>query len=407
MRALSRIDAVAVLTAAGAVGLIGSDQGGFFERTWPWAGLCLGAVGAIVLLNVGALRIATGGLILIAATVGICGWTALSWFWSSEPSNSLDEALRAPMYAAAAVVFVALAAAGGSLGLLLGVSAGTMGLAAYSLVDRYVTHDTSALAGPLGYANALGALCGVGAVVVATLSLATWRRPLLAVPALASAVLLAAGLALTSSRGSWLAVAAGGGVVVASRLGRRWAIAAVTLVGLLEACLLGLTAFTRPGVLEARGDYWHVAWHVARQHPLVGTGAGTFDLAWGAFGDLGRWGGVSDAHSLYLETLAELGVVGLVLVGGLAAPVFAAASRPALSATESAALGGAVAFLVHAGLDFDWEMPAVTAAGIACLAAIGTARTARKAGNYLRFTLMGVEGATVVVYVVYLTLQRA
>jgi O-antigen ligase len=230
---------------------------------------------------------------------------------------------------------------------------------------------------------------------------------LLAGPALASVAVLMAGLALSSSRGSWLAVAAGACVVVASRGGRRFAIAAVAGVGALEACLLGLTTFTEPGVLAARGDYWHVAWHVARQHPLVGTGAGTYDLAWGAFGELGRWGSVLDAHSLYLETLAELGVVGLVLVAGLAVPVFAAASRSALSATETAALGGAVTFLVHAGLDFDWEMPAVTVAGIACLAAIGGGKATWRARNYLRFTLMGVEVAIVLGYVVYLMLHRA
>lgn len=339
MRAVFRIDAVAALTAAGAVGLIASDQGGFFERSWPWAGLCLGAVGALVLLNARELRVSWAGLSLVAATVAISGWTALSWLWSSEPSNSLDEALRATVYVAAAVAFVALASAGGSLGLLLGVSAGTTLLAGYSLVE-WQPHDRLSLAGPVGYANALGALCGIGAVVVATVATAVWRRPLLAWPALASVAVLMAGLALSSSRGSWLAVAAGACVVVASRGGRRFAIAAVAGVGALEACLLGLTTFTEPGVLAARGDYWHVAWHVAGQHPLVGTGAGTFDLAWGAYGDLGRWGGVSDAHSLYLETLAELGAVGLVLLAGLVVPVFAAVSRSALSATETAALGG-------------------------------------------------------------------
>jgi O-antigen ligase len=406
MRAVSRIDAVAALTAAGAVGLIASDQGGFFERSWPWAGLCLGAVGALVLLNARELRMSWAGLSLVASTLAISGWTALSWLWSSEPSNSLDEALRAPVYVAAAVAFVALAAAGGSLGLLLGVSAGTTLLAGYSLLEWH-PHDRLALAGPVGYANALGALCGIGAVVVATLGIAAWKRPLLAGPALASVAVLMAGLALSSSRGSWLAVAAGACVLVASRGGRRFAIAAVAGVGALEACLLGLTTFTEPGVLAARGDYWHVAWHVARQHPLVGTGAGTYDLAWGAFGELGRWGSVLDAHSLYLETLAELGVVGLVLVAGLAVPVFAAASRSALSATETAALGGAVTFLVHAGLDFDWEMPAVTVAGIACLAAIGGGKASWRARNYLRFTLMGVEVAIVLGYVVYLMLHRA
>ena len=98
--------------------------------------------------------------------------------------------------------------------------------------------------------------------------------------------------------------------------------------------------------------------------------------------------------------------MGLVLLAGLVAPVFAAASQPALSATETAALGGAVTFLVHAGLDFDWELPAVTVAGLACLAALCVGEKARPAGNYLLFTLMGVEGTTILGYLVYLILHR-
>src|SRR5258707_225000 len=35
-----------------------------------------------------------------------------------------------------------------------------------------------------------------------------------------------------------------------------------------------------------------------------------------------------------------------------------------------AAAGAAVAFLIHAGLDWDWELPAVVVAGVACLAAV-------------------------------------
>lgn len=407
MRAAQRIDVSAFVVAAGAVGLIASDQGGFFERTWPWAGICLGAVGAIVLLSALELRLQPAGLVLITATVAISGWTALSWFWSSEPSTSLDEALRAPLYVAAAVAFVALAAAGGSLGLLLGVAAATTALAAYSLVDRLLTGSTPALlAGPLGYANALGALCGVGLVVVGTLGVAVRRKPGSAAVAAASAIVLVVALALTGSRGSWLAVVAGIVVVAAARGGRRSVTGALAAVAVLEAVLLTLTAFGTPSQLQARGDYWHVAWHVAGQHPLAGMGAGTFDLAWAAYGDLGRWGGVADAHSLYLETLAELGVVGLVLLGGFLAPAAAAALRSSLSATETAALGGAVAFLVHAGLDFDWEMPAVTVAGIACLAATLGVNQARPVRPLLRSTLIGVEAATILGYLLYLILHR-
>jgi hypothetical protein len=38
-----------------------------------------------------------------------------------------------------------------------------------------------------------------------------------------------------------------------------------------------------------------------------------------------------------------------------------------------AAAGAAVAFLVHAGVDWDWELPAVVVAGLCCLAALAAA----------------------------------
>jgi O-antigen ligase len=70
----------------------------------------------------------------------------------------------------------------------------------------------------------------------------------------------------------------------------------------------------------------------------------------------------TDAHSLPLQTLGELGIVGLALlltfVGGVAlAAARAMRSRPGLAAGPVAAL---VVYIAHAPLDWDWEMPAVT-----------------------------------------------
>src|ERR671918_1610143 len=69
-----------------------------------------------------------------------------------------------------------------------------------------------------------------------------------------------------------------------------------------------------------------------------------------------------DAHSLYLETLAELGVVGfaflMAFLGGMAAAVVRLHRRSPGAATALA--GGLAAWAVHVGLDWDWEMPAVT-----------------------------------------------
>jgi O-antigen ligase len=100
------------------------------------------------------------------------------------------------------------------------------------------------------------------------------------------------------------------------------------------------------------------------ENAVVGSGAGTFERYWLEHRDAALK--VRDAHSLYLETLAELGVIGLLLlVAGLVAPIVAAIKTrraPLVSAT----LGAYVAYLVHAGVDWDWEMPAVTVAALFC-----------------------------------------
>src|SRR5690348_14055415 len=66
-----------------------------------------------------------------------------------------------------------------------------------------------------------------------------------------------------------------------------------------------------------------------------------------------------DAHSLPLQTAAELGLVGLAALGmffGGVAVVSRKAHRiaPALSAGPIAAL---VVYAAHAPLDWDWQMP--------------------------------------------------
>jgi O-antigen ligase len=412
MSAPRRIDLAAFLVTGAGTALVASDQGGFFARSWPWAGLYFAAVGALALLSSVDLRVNVAALALMSATAALCAWTALSWFWSSEPSTSLHEALRTPIYLAAAVTFVTLAAAGGSRGLLGGVAAGTTAVAAYSLADRYLhgvhqAHEQARmLEVPLGYANALGVLCGIGLVVVAALGV-TSRKLTMAALSAASAAILVTALALTDSRGAWLAVAAGTLVAAAAGAGgRRWAVRAALLVALLASGLFAITAFSAPGPLQARGEYWHAAWQVAARHPVGGTGAGTFDLAWAAYGDLARWGGAVDAHNLYLETLSELGLVGLVLIAALMVPVAAAVRTRRPSATTTAALAGAVTFLVHAGLDWDWEMPAVTVAGIACLAAtLDFRRPSPADGPRIRITLLVVEVATILGYVLYLIVR--
>ncbi len=114
---------------------------------------------------------------------------------------------------------------------------------------------------------------------------------------------------------------------------------------------------------SSRADYWRVAWHSYEEDPLLGAGAGTFSRTWLADRPIAQ--PVRDAHSLYLETLAELGPIGLLLLlTALAAPL---TGRRSL--WTPAALGPFAAFLAHAAQDWDWEVPAVTIAALACGAA--------------------------------------
>jgi len=117
-----------------------------------------------------------------------------------------------------------------------------------------------------------------------------------------------------------------------------------------------------------RAELWHVAWRDYKANPLHGSGPGTYEPYWNQHRPLQHK--VRDAHNLYLEVLAELGPLGLaLLLLALATPLVAgiAARGHRLVPFALAAYG---AFLVHAAVDWDWEMTAVTAAALTCGAAV-------------------------------------
>jgi uncharacterized membrane protein YhaH (DUF805 family) len=113
-----------------------------------------------------------------------------------------------------------------------------------------------------------------------------------------------------------------------------------------------------------RYDYWRVALHAFGQQPLRGVGAGGWAVEWLQRRPYGV--GAEDAHSLPLQTAAELGIIGLVLLalflGGL---VVAARRAHRISAAMAAGpLAAFVAYIAHSPLDWDWEMPALTLVAI-------------------------------------------
>lgn len=114
---------------------------------------------------------------------------------------------------------------------------------------------------------------------------------------------------------------------------------------------------------SARPQLWRQTLDASQDRLLTGNGAGTFERWWLSARD--EPDKVRDAHSLYVETLFELGVPGLALVVAILAVPFAAVRRARREPIAAAVFGGYAAFVVHAGADWDWEMPIVTIAGLA------------------------------------------
>jgi hypothetical protein len=120
-----------------------------------------------------------------------------------------------------------------------------------------------------------------------------------------------------------------------------------------------------------RYDYWRVALDSFASNPVAGVGAGGFSVEWLRERPEGS-AGAADAHSLYAETAAELGLVGLLglglFVGAIAACVPRALRRdPVLVAGPVAAVA---AFAFHAGIDWDWELPALTLVAVLLAAVV-------------------------------------
>jgi|SRR5438270_1102391 len=149
--------------------------------------------------------------------------------------------------------------------------------------------------------------------------------------------------------------------------------AAIAIVGHgKETTSVPLTASRLVHAETNRGHYWRVALAAFRRHPLDGVGSGSFAAEWTRH--RGKDQPALDAHSLYIETLSELGLVGAVLLLGFVAAVTAGVARAARAAPHDPVVGAGVAvlaaFAVHAGLDWDWEMPAVSLIALIFAAAV-------------------------------------
>jgi hypothetical protein len=141
---------------------------------------------------------------------------------------------------------------------------------------------------------------------------------------------------------------------------------------------------------NGRYQYWSAAVDAGKGEPLTGVGPGTWEFVWSKDGTLP--GFVRDAHSLYLESFAELGIVGLLLICSLFGAVLVMAFRrtrrapPEIRVALAGATAACAAFATAAALDWSWELPVIPVAVMFLIAAIATCErpTVERAGGAQR-----------------------
>jgi putative inorganic carbon (hco3(-)) transporter len=198
------------------------------------------------------------------------------------------------------------------------------------------------------------------------------------------AVLVAAGIGLSQSRGAWL-----GAIVACAALLLMWspasrrllvpaALSACVIVGLALSGLLPSSVLDRLsqaveyfGVFDVRTvtatpenwavvermAHWQAGWSMFLDHPLLGVGAGNYGDAYPGY-YVGSWvEPLGHAHNYYLNMLAELGLVGGTLLLLLLAVAFRDFGAGVLGsvhrhgdfwrATLAGVVGGLIVFCVH------------------------------------------------------------
>ena len=117
-----------------------------------------------------------------------------------------------------------------------------------------------------------------------------------------------------------------------------------------------------------RYQYWRTAIAAFDSKPLIGIGPGTFEFYWAQHGSINEY--VVNAHSLYLETLADTGLVGFALLAAfllvlLGAGIVGTLRAPPLArARLAAATASLIAFVAAAGYDWVWQLPALPVAAL-------------------------------------------
>lgn len=462
----------------------GAFWSGFYDSSF-WSPATLVFLAALLAASIAArARSSAAALAAVGGLAGLWLWSLISRGWADRPDLALVAANRWALYAAIMTTLVLLVGRDRRVALVLGgaCSAAALAIAGYVLVRMLLPGTQRLFLGtginsPIGYANGQANLLLLGFWPLVAVAEDT-RNRMRSTVAIAGATVLGALLFADQKRGSFVALAVSGLLLLALVPGRRtrvWALAGVlagvavtasrisplfrnpdaqgvaTLhnihaaavaallagvgVGCVWALLLGIGALSRardtqwsrlltnassaaliafslagavlvgihaprlahrvraqydafvnlspsPASLRLfsgggnRYDYWRVAWVEFGHEPRRGVGAGSYTV--GYFRDRRTSEDVTQPHSLELQTLAELGLVGglallLFLTGTLLGLWRWSRRATALGPERLIAVGAGGMFLCWLGqTSVDWIhlIPAITALALGAAAAL-------------------------------------
>ncbi len=257
------------------------------------------------------------------------------------------------------------------------IVAGAVAVAAPDLLHIYDQHASGAIPPAAGHAAGRAALLAALAAAVVWAALTFAWGLLAAQPGLASRARTA---------GSWLLlvpalVALALALASAQRIDRdvrnQWH--AFTHLAELGGSGSTSSSVSHSRLLSGGGnryDYWRIAWRVWQANPVLGVGAGNYSRPY--YEQRTTTEDIDQPHSLELQALSELGLVGALLLAAFMAGVVWAAVRMRREAVSSslsrallvAGLGAFVAWLAQTSVDWMHLLPGLTAIALAALAVL-------------------------------------
>lgn len=257
-------------------------------------------------------------------------WAGLSVVWAESTGDSVVSAFRWGLSLFLfVIVYTAVREPRHAIWVVATFVTGAVLAAAYGILVPPEADASGRLTGTIGDANELAAVLVAGVVLSIALVGMAVRSPVLRVTAVVAGAVCAAGLVLTLSRTGLVGL--GFAILAGMCIGGRWR---PTLVMLGVLAVLGVTAYfaafapeearervTRLDGGTGRTDIWKVGWRMVEDKPIIGVGTGNFAISSIHYllepGAIERDEFIVDdakvAHNVYLQVLAELGVVGLLM----------------------------------------------------------------------------------------------